>query len=91
MSTISASPPARSAVELRASGASEARTIAVGVNAPGRRTFRSARHGREAGGSCRVARVEVGFGVALVVGVAVRVDEGDVSCCGMPSTDELEL
>jgi hypothetical protein len=90
---MSASPPARSAVELRASDASGARRMATGANAPGNNTFRMARNGREAGGSCRVARVGFGFGV--VVGVTVRRADGpgsgDVTCCGIPSTEELEL
>ena len=90
---MSASPPARSAVEFRASGVSGARRLAAGANAPGSKTFRTARHGREGGGSCRVARVGCGFGV--VAGVTVRRVEsaggGDVTCCGIPSTEELEL
>jgi hypothetical protein len=67
MRTISASAPAKSAVELRASDAVGERTTALGVKAPGNRTFRNVRHGREAGGSCRVDRVELGFDFDLVV------------------------
>jgi hypothetical protein len=95
MRTISASPPASSAVELRASGASGERTADSGVNAPGNRTFRKARHGRDAGGSCRAARVEGGFDFGLVVLVCVdwtdEVGWCTVSRCGIPSTDEPTL